>query len=248
MARNPVRSSCAQPHECGLDVRLNALARNPLTKHLTHDDHLLLDTYVSAWAWGADEPIVFAGEESEGSYLIVHGRVRMSRDTADGRNITIDIAAPGDIVGPISSHVATAESSAWAMETTCALYLEHTALAEVLERWPSVGVALLQLQQARLTEANDREVAHVSRTVEQRVAAVLLRLDEKMGQHMSDGSHLIQVKVRREDIAGMAGTTVESASRAMSGLKKKEIIDSGREWVRILNVDLLEDIAHSLDG
>ncbi|MHA2789715.1 Crp/Fnr family transcriptional regulator [Corynebacterium sp. S7] len=245
MARNPVRSSCAQPHECGLDVRLNALARNSLTKHLSHDDHLVLDTYLSAWAWGPDEPILFAGEESEGSYLIVHGRARVSRDTADGRNITIDIAAPGDIVGPISSHIAIAENSVWAMETTCALYLEHTALAEVLQRWPSVGVELLHLQQTRLAEANDRGVAHVSRTVDQRVAAVLVRLDEKMGQRMSDGTHLIQVRIRREDIAGMAGTTVESASRAMSALKKQAVIDSGREWVRILDAERLADIAQS---
>lgn len=243
MARNPVRSSCATPHACGLPVRLNALARNPLTRHLTPEDHKELDGYLSAWSWGADEPILLAGEETEGSYLVVHGRVRITRDTADGRNITLDIAAPGDIVGPVSSEVAISQSSAWAMETTCALYLAHDALAQVIESWPSVAVALLHFQRDQLARATEREVAHVSRTVNQRVAYVLARLDAKLGQTMTNGSRLIQVKMRREDIAGMAGTTVESASRAMSALKTQGVIEAGREWVSILDPDALRRLA-----
>ena len=33
--------------------------------------------------------------------MIVSGRVRITRDTVDGRELTPDIAAPGDIVGPV---------------------------------------------------------------------------------------------------------------------------------------------------
>ncbi len=40
----------------------------------------------------------------------------------------------------------------------------------------------------------------------------------------------------------MAGTTVESASRAMAKMKKTGIINSGREWVAILDRDALEDL------
>src|SRR5699024_12324534 len=34
MARNPVRLNCAQPHQCSLDVRMQVMARVPLTKKL----------------------------------------------------------------------------------------------------------------------------------------------------------------------------------------------------------------------
>jgi CRP/FNR family transcriptional regulator len=38
----------------------------------------------------------------------------------------------------------------------------------------------------------------------------------------------------------MAGTTVESASRAMARMKKAGVIDSGREWVSVLDRAALE--------
>lgn len=47
----------------------------------------------------------------------------------------------------------------------------------------------------------------------------------------------------RDDIAGMAGTTIESASRAMTRLRKRGLIDAGREWVAISDVDGLRAVA-----
>lgn len=129
--------------------------------------------------------------------------------------------------------------SAWAMETTCALFLRTESLAEVVETFPALALALLRLQQERLTRAREREVARTTRTVEQRVAGVLLSLADSLGQERSDGSVLLQVRLRRDDIAGLASTTVESTSRAMSRMKRKGLIDSGREWVALLDVPAL---------
>lgn len=243
MSRNPVRSSCAQPHQCSLDVRLRAMRMSPLLGKLTPQQHLELDEKLSAWSWADDDPILLAGEESDGSYLIVAGRVRVTRDTVDGKEITVDVASPGDVIGPLHTRTAEALDSAWAMETTCALYLPARALGDVVTDYPAFAVSLLQMQQERLAASRTREVDQATKTVEQRVAAVLLDLDERMGQVRSDGSHLIQARVRRDDIAGMAGTTIESASRAMTRLRKRGLIDAGREWVTISDVDGLRAVA-----
>ncbi len=76
--------------------------------------------------------------------------------------------------------------------------------------------------------------------MEQRVGSTLRHLDRKLGSLQRDGSSLLQVRLRRDDIAGMAGTTVESASRAMARMKKAGVIDSGREWVSVLDRAALE--------
>lgn len=243
MSRNPVRSSCAQPHQCSLDVRLRAMRMSPLLGELTPQQHLELDEKLSAWSWADDDPILLAGEESEGSYLIVAGRVRVTRDTVDGKEITVDVAAPGDVIGPLHTSTAEAMDSAWAMETTCALFIPATALAEVVSTYPEFALEILQMQQERLRQAREREVGQTVHPVQQRVAAVLEDLAEKIGQRLSDGSVLLQVRLRRQDIAGMAGTTVESTSRVMSKMKKDGVIDSGREWVSILDSDALSDLA-----
>ena len=228
---NPVRSNCAQPHSCSANVRLAAMARSPLTREMTPDEHLELDEFVTSWAWAEGDPLMLAGEEMTGSYMVVAGRVRVTRDTIDGRELTVDIAAPGDIVGPLDTVPSAAVDSAWAMETTCALYLPGDRLAKVIAGHPTLALAIVRMQQERLAQARERDVGQTAKTVAQRVAAVLLRLDAKLGQLQSDGSSLLQVRLRRDDIAGMAGTTVESTSRAMSKMKKDGVIDSGREWV-----------------
>ncbi|WP_154829635.1 Crp/Fnr family transcriptional regulator [Dietzia kunjamensis] len=235
MSRNPVRRNCAHPHSCSDEVRMRVLAGSPLTRELSPDDRRDVNGHLTAWSWAEGDPLVLAGDELSGSYLVVSGRVRVTRDTVDGREITVDIAAPGDTVGPLRTEPAVATESAWAMETTCALFLPADSLAEVVGDHPRLALALMWMQQERLTQARDSEIARATQSVDRRVASALLYLDRKFGSPQRDGSSLLQVRLRRDDIAGLAGSTVESASRAMAALKRAGVIDSGREWVSVLD-------------
>jgi CRP-like cAMP-binding protein len=78
--------------------------------------------------------------------------------------------------------------------------------------------------------------------VERRLAYTLLKLAEKFGQPKELGL-LIQVPLSRDDLAEMAGTTTETASRVMSQFQKDGLIDSGRGWVAVTNRDGLEAAA-----
>lgn len=216
------------------------MARSPLTRDLNTQQHAELDTHLQALAWSEGDPLMMAGQTPGGVYLIMSGRVRVTRDTIDGEEITVDIAAPGDVLGPLDTTPVPTPDSAWAMETTCALFLRAETLGEVVEKFPVLALALLRLQEQRLGAGREREVAQTTRTVEQRVAGVLLQLATRLGQVRPDGSVLLQVRLRRDDIAGLASTTVESASRAMAKMKREGLIDSGREWVVLLDVAALD--------
>lgn len=240
MPRNPVRRNCAAPHTCSVDTRLQVLANSPLTWELTPADRRAFNSHLTAWSWAEEEPLIVAGDEMQGTYLVMSGRVRVTHDTADGREITIDIVAPGDIVGPLAIGPSVATDSAWAMETTCALYLPIEALAGVVDDHPSIALAMLRMQQHRLAHARERQIGHSTQSVEQRVGSALRYLDLKLGSRQRDGSSLIQVRLRRDDIAGLSSTTVESVSRTMARMKKSGVIDSGREWVSILDGAALE--------
>lgn len=140
---------------------MRVLAGSPLTRELSPDDRRDVNGHLTAWSWAEGDPLVLAGDELSGSYLVVSGRVRVTRDTVDGREITVDIAAPGDTVGPLRTEPAVTES-AWAMETTCALFLPADSLAEVVGDHPRLALALMWMQQERLTQARDSEIARHS--------------------------------------------------------------------------------------
>jgi CRP-like cAMP-binding protein len=78
--------------------------------------------------------------------------------------------------------------------------------------------------------------------VEQRVALTLLKLGEKLGRE-NDSGLLIDVPLSRDELAEMTGTTPETVSRILSQLQNQKIIDSGRQWVTILNRPGLERLA-----
>lgn len=161
---------------------MKVMARSPLTRELSPTQHEELDQHLTAWSWAEGDPLLLAGDEVEGSYIVASGRARISRDTIDGREITTDIAAPGDIVGPLSPQSSPATESVWALETTCALFLPAEALAEVVSTYPQFALAVLQLQQEQLVQSRDRKTALITATVEQRVVTALQHLDEKFGE------------------------------------------------------------------
>jgi CRP/FNR family transcriptional regulator len=47
----------------------------------------------------------------------------------------------------------------------------------------------------------------------------------------------------RQDLADLTGTTVETASRVMSELRRSGTIDSGRRWISIVDRPALEAVA-----
>jgi CRP-like cAMP-binding protein len=76
-------------------------------------------------------------------------------------------------------------------------------------------------------------------SVEHRIAFTLLKLADKFGERQGERL-LIQTPLARDELAEMTGTTTESASRAISGLQKAGLIETGRQWVAILDRESLE--------
>lgn len=235
MATNPVHPGCAQPHECSLDTRLRVLEASPLTKMLDEGQRREVDGQLTAWAWADEDPVIFAGEKVDGCYIVASGHMRITRDSYEGREVTVDIAGAGDIVGPLTTDASVeAQDSVWALGVSCALHVSSEALAQIVEKYPQVALAMLNQQSGVVARGREHNAARAVGTVEQRVAGVLVYLMEKFGRSDSQGV-LIDVRLRRDDIAGMASTTVESASRALTTLGKQGVINAGRQWIRILD-------------
>ena len=179
--------------------------------------------------------------------MVAAGHVKVLRSTSSGQDVIVDVLAPGDLVGSLSiGRQADYAETVAAMVTTCALRIETTAFREVLLKYPSVALRVLDDVTDSLRGARSDANQHASSTVTQRVGATFLRLADKFGQHGAgvDGV-LIQLPLTRADLAGMTGSTPESVSRVMSRLRKESIIDTGRRWTSILDRDKLAAIVAS---
>jgi CRP-like cAMP-binding protein len=239
----PVNLGCAEPHACSPALRRRALAGAPMFRAL--DDAALADVDARCTAVGvaAGEVVHRAGDPADWLLVVATGRVKLTRPAVDGTEVLVDLARPGDVVGMLTQLGESAyPETATALTTTCLLRFGAEDFREVLRRHPEVALAALDATAARLTEARAALRAVAAGTSEQRVAATLVRLADRVGVPRREGL-LLDVPLTRADLAAMAGTTTETVSRVLSRWRADGLITSGRAWVALVDREAIAGLA-----
>jgi len=239
----PVKPETIEPEMCTIDTRLNILSKVPFFASLSAADVGEVNKLFREQGYDPGKPIYFAGDPATHLYVVAVGKVKLLQHTLGGQDVLLDILTPGEFFGSLS--VLGDEEfpdTAQTQTTCCILGITAKDFQTVLQCYPAVTLAALDKVSERLKAAHETLRQVSAHSVEQRIAAALLKLAEKLGEEQQEGL-LIQMPLSRQDLAQMTGTTVETASRIMSQLQKDGLIHSGRQWVAITNVAKLESIA-----
>lgn len=237
--RNPLTVHSADPHACSTDVRLQRIGQVPLFAGLDGDGLAAVHGRCRALGFEADEVVYRSGEPADMIYIVASGAAKSIRSAADGTETILGLYGPGDFLGALPALGADAHSDwAWTMTPSCLLGLHAADYDALMAEFPSVAVATVQAVSRRLDEA--RQVVHLlaGTPLAERLATTLVLLAEKVGRPW-DGAVLIDMPLTREDLASLTGVTTESVSRLMSRFKREGIIDSGRGWVAIRDIEAL---------
>ena len=173
------------------------------------------------------------GDESDTCYVVRNGHARAVRENADGRSITLAHFGPGDIFGELAmfddeKRSATVE----ALDALDALAILGADMRRLLREHPEIAVKLVIALGRRLRAANERLTRQSFQTVQSRVAVVLAGL---VRQAQSEGAHGrdVLVTITQADIAQLAGSSRESASRFLAVLERAGVVTQGRGRVTV---------------
>lgn len=245
--QTPVQVETKEPAACSVDVRLSVLQKVPFFSDLTGDEISILNKQFREYGFQPGEPIYFSGEMAADLFVVAAGQVKLLRHSPGGQDVLLDILKPGDYFGSLSTLAEDIyPDTAQAHTAVCVLRISSDKFRTLLQQHPSVALAVLDITAKRLQET--REIVHRLSTdsVEQRIAAVLLKLAHKLGEISNEGI-LIQMPLSREDLAQMTGTTTETASRIISQMQKDGLVHTGRQWIAITSKSGLEKIAGTTD-
>ena len=178
--------------------------------------------------FGANEVVFREGDESNTCYVVRSGHARAVREHADGRQIALATFGPGDIFGELAMfdderRSATVE----ALDDVEAIAIAGSDMRRLMLRRPQLAVALAASLSRRLRTTNERLASQSFQTVQSRVAGVLLQLVEQ-AQAEGAGPRDILLKVTQAEIAQLAGSSRESASRFLAVLERAGVISQGR--------------------
>jgi CRP/FNR family transcriptional regulator, nitrogen oxide reductase regulator len=189
------------------------------------------------------------GDPASALYLAIHGRLKLTQVGADGHEVILRFAGPGEAVAAVALfEEATYPLSAQAVGESRVLAWHPEVLRDLFRRHPQLALNTMQLLSERLREVQERFRELATERVAQRIARSLLRLVRQAGRRV-EGGVLIDLPLSRQDLAQMTGTTLFTVSRVLSEWESQGILESGRERVLIRRphglVALAEDLPPS---
>jgi CRP-like cAMP-binding protein len=219
------------------------LKAGPVFATLPPDELDMLGAVARASTYRPREHIFMEGDPASWFCVVKSGRVKILRQSRSGKDVVLELLGPGEPFGGVAvlerrPYPATAE----AMEATVVVKIPAESIRSVAERHPSVVRELALLIGRRLRSAHDSMKSLAVDPVEARLAATLLRLGEREGRRGKEGL-VLPFHPTRQNLADMAGTTVETTIRVVSRwLKEGVLLDDGARLV-LTNVAALRRLA-----
>ncbi|MEA3336734.1 MAG: Crp/Fnr family transcriptional regulator [Chloroflexota bacterium] len=223
---------------------VQAVRTVPLFASLRERDWEEVANLLNGLCFARDGFLFFEGEEPEFLYVVWMGRVKLVRHSVDGRDVVLDVLGPGRMLGEVAVFEgARYGQTAQAMEEVAVISIARDDFLDLLERHPTLALAVINELGRRLRVSNDLVQSLAIDRVERRIARALIRLAMYNGADTDDGIK-IQMRLTRQDLADMTGTTVETAIRVMSRFRKQGLITTQRGRVIIKDSDLLDSVAN----
>jgi CRP/FNR family transcriptional regulator len=216
------------------------LAGVPAFETLTPDDLDRVAGVAVPRRFAPNETVFREGDDSDTCYVVRSGHARALREHGDGRQITLAQFGPGDIFGELAMfdderRSATVE----AVDQLEVIAILGQDMRGLMRRFPDIAVALVVALGRRLREANARLARQSFQTVQSRVATVLGDLvRQARAEGAPDGDVL--VVATQAEVAQLAGSSRESASRFLAVLERANIVSQGRGRLVVHDADALE--------
>ncbi len=186
------------------------------------------------------EVVFREGDASDTCYIVRSGRARAVREHSLGRTITLAHFGVGDIFGELAMfdderRSATVET----LEPTELVAILCGDMRRLLREHPDIAVKLIAALGRRLRETNERLARQSFQTVQSRVASVLAQLVES-ARAEGAGERDVLITSTQADLAQLAGSSRESASRFLAVLERAGIITQGRGRLVVHDPEALE--------
>ena len=211
----------------GQDV-VELLGRVPVFETLGPDDLARVSEVAVPRSFSPGQIIFREGDESDTCYIVADGHARALREHSDGRTIALARFGPGDIFGELAmfddeKRSATVE----AMDELSAFAVMSTDMRRLMREHPDIAVKLVTSLGRRLRAANERLARQSFQTVQSRVASVLTGLIEQAKAEGASDRDVL-VTATQAELAQLAGSSRESASRFLAVLERSGIVSQGR--------------------
>ena len=188
------------------------------------------------------EALFEEGSDVDGIYFIENGTAKLYKLGFNRKEQILRFIKEGDIIGYRALLIGEAyQATAEAMSDLQAIFIPSDVFLHLLEVDSQLSYTMLQKISFELGESSNTVTFLAQKTVRERLAEVLLLLEQKLG---TDPEGFIKISLTREEIANLIGTATESAIRLISEFKQDDYIAVEGRNIKILNHEKLKKLGH----
>ncbi len=173
-----------------------------------------------------NQMILCEEETSEFMYIILDGKVKISRLGKEGKETILSMHGKGEFFGELSLiDGKTAPASVVAVENSMVAIISKNHFHSLLYTQRKVLENLLMILCSRLRESWQKIEMLNFNDASQRLKMLLNILAETYGEKTPEGT-ILHVRLIHQDMADMTGLTRETVTRVLDKLKKNGEIDT----------------------
>ncbi len=189
-----------------------------------------------------DAVVLFEHETGSALFVIVNGKVKVSRVSDDGKEVILTILSESDFFGEMAILDGLSRSAnVTAMEDSELFIIQRNDFLALLKKHPEIAIALLQELTQRLRSADMKIKSLSLKDAEGKVATVILQLADDIGK-IKQGTVEIEKLPFQHDLANMAGTSRETISRTLHSFAKKGMVELDGSRLRIIDYEKFKEL------
>lgn len=180
------------------------------------------------------------GDAAGHTYMVAKGQVKLSKITSQGDQVIVAIVTPGLLFAVVSlMKTTTYPVSAEANVPSEVLCWPKDEMAPIVSRHPEIAIQAVRIISERMFDLQDRYRDLATLPVPQRLARTLVRLERQREE-----SRLSSLRLSRQDLAEMIGSTLFTVSRILTAWSEKGIVETARESVTVRDLARLERLCN----
>ena len=221
---------------------MNHIASIPLFEGLPKEQLDDLTMIMTDQEFNRAQIIFSEGDEGNGFYVVISGRVKIFKLSPDGKEQILHIFGPGEPIGEVPVFAGeNFPANAEAMEKSRLLFFPRNSFTGLIQQNPSIAMNLLAILSKRLRRFTSLIEDLSLKEVPGRLAAYLFYLSNQ-----KSGTNELELTITKTQLASLLGTIPETLSRILGKMSSQGLIESDGKKIRILDPDSLEDLAEAI--
>jgi CRP/FNR family transcriptional regulator, cyclic AMP receptor protein len=183
--------------------------------------------------------LMFQHEPGSRVIVLLAGRAKVTRTDESGRELMLDIADPGDVLGELAfidqqPRIATVT----ALEPVRALLIGSQSFQAYIARRPNVRAAVTAVVSSRFRDAQLKRSQFAALDTMGRLAARLVELVERYAEPTDAGLE-VQLPISHEELAAWTGASRAGVSQALHNFRELGWVTLARRKLIVRDIEAL---------